>query len=101
MKSSWLIDYHLHTAATIDSNITENQVCEQALKMGIDEIAFTNHIMPNQPDYVISPKGFVAHWEQIQVCQQRHPKMKIRLGIEMDYYLGRGDEIAQTLQNYE
>src|SRR5512136_1794340 len=96
-----LIDYHLHTASTIDCRMTEAQVCEQALEMGIREIAFTNHIMPNQPDYIISPKAFVAHWEQIQVCQKRHPQMKIRLGIEMDYYPRREDEIAKILQSYE
>jgi histidinol-phosphatase (PHP family) len=101
MKPLKLIDYHLHTAGTIDCNMTEVQVCERALHMGIQEIAFTNHIMLNQPDYIISPKAFIAHWDQIQVCQQQYPQLKIRLGIEMDYYLGRENEIADTLQRYE
>lgn len=101
MKSVRLIDSHLHTGATIDCKTTEMQVCQHALKMGIHEIAFTNHIMPNHPDYIISPKAFVTHWEQIQVCQQNYPQLKIKLGIEMDYYLGREDEIAKILHSYE
>jgi histidinol-phosphatase (PHP family) len=101
MRSFKLIDYHLHTAGTIDCKMTESQVCEQALAMGIREIAFTNHIMLNQPDYIISQEAFTSHWEQIQVCQQRYPQMTIRLGIEMDYYQGRENDIAATLQRYQ
>jgi histidinol-phosphatase (PHP family) len=101
MDSLRLIDYHLHTAGTVDCNMTEAQVCEQALQMNIYEIAFTNHIMLNQPDYIISPSAFSSHWEQIQVCQQHYPRLKIRLGIEMDYYPGRENEIADTLHKYE
>ena len=96
-----LIDYHLHTTGTIDCKMTEAQVCDRALQMGFGEIAFTNHIMLNQPDYIISPKAFSSHWEQVQVCQQQYPQLKIRLGIEMDYYPGRENEIAETLQSYE
>ena len=101
MQAKRLIDYHLHSNATIDCQMAEEQVCERSLEMGIYEIAFTNHIMLTHPDYHITPEGFKAHWEQIQGCQERHPQMNIRLGIEIDYYLGRESEISATLQNYE
>jgi histidinol-phosphatase (PHP family) len=101
MRSLNLIDYHLHTAGTIDCKMTEAHVCERALQMGIYEIAFTNHIMLNQPDYVISPESFTSHWEQIRVCQLLYPQLKIRLGIEIDYYPGREEDIALTLQSYQ
>jgi histidinol-phosphatase (PHP family) len=101
MQPLKLIDYHLHTAGTIDCNMTEAQVCARALQMGIHEIAFTNHIMLNQPDYIISKEAFKAHWDQIQVCKEQFPQLTIRLGIEMDYYSGRKNEIAETLQRYE
>ena len=32
----------------------ETDACERALSLGIHEIAFTNHIMLNQPDYLMS-----------------------------------------------
>ncbi len=101
MQAKRLIDYHLHSNATIDCQILEEQVCQRSLEMGIYEIAFTNHIMLTHPDYQITPQGFKSHWEQIQICQQRHPQMNIRLGIEIDYYLGREAEISATLQSYE
>ena len=96
-----LVDYHLHTAVTVDANMTEAEACQQAIALGLREIAFTNHVMLAQPDYLMSPEELAEHWAQIQVCQQRYPQLTIRLGLEMDYYEGREDEIAATIQRYE
>jgi histidinol-phosphatase (PHP family) len=95
------MDYHLHTAVTIDGNMQEVEACEHASALGIQEIAFTNHVMLNQPDYLISPTSFIKHWENIQECQKRYPQLQIRLGIEMDYYPNREGDIAVKIQNYE
>ncbi len=100
-RSPLLIDYHLHTAVTIDGKMHEAEACEQALARGIHEIAFTNHLMLNQPDYCMSRPACQAHWEQIQACQKRHPDLIIRLGIEVDYYPGREQEIGATVRDYE
>jgi len=101
MQPPRLMDYHMHTAVTIDGRMNEIEACERALSQGLREIAFTSQLILNQPDYTISPEAFVAHWDQIQSCQQRYPMMKIRVGIEMDYYPGREQEIAASLRNYE
>jgi histidinol-phosphatase (PHP family) len=95
------IDYHLHTAVTVDGNMTEREACDRATALGIQEIAFTNHVMLNQPDYLIMPKAFIKHWENIQACQVSYPELKIRLGIEMDYYPGRESDIREKIQSYE
>ncbi len=96
-----LIDYHLHTGVTIDSKMTEIQACARAVLRGMQEIAFTNHIMLTEPDYTISPEAFVRHWENIQGCQERFPQLKVRLGLEMDYYAGREADVSATIRQYE
>lgn len=96
-----LMDYHLHTAVTVDGRMGENDACSRCTALGIREIAFTNHIMLTQPDYTISPRSFVDHWMAIQDCRERYPQLNIRLGIEMDYYLECEDEIAGQLKYYE
>ena len=101
MDARGLVDYHTHTAVTIDGRMTVAQACERAAAVGLREIAFTNHAMLTQPDYDISAEALVSHWEQIQVCQSQYPQLKIRLGLEMDYYIGREDEIAAVIQQYE
>jgi histidinol-phosphatase (PHP family) len=101
MSLQGLVDYHLHTAVTVDADMTEAEACQRAVALGLQEIAFTNHVMLAQPDYIVSPQELVDHWAQIQVCQQRYPELTIRLGLEMDYYEGREDDIASTIQRYE
>jgi len=101
METPRLMDYHLHTAVTIDGKMGEIGACDRALSLGIKEIAFTNHVMLTQPDYTMSPASFLDHWEQIQSCKQRYPQINICLGIEMDYYLNREKEIEATLESYE
>jgi len=96
-----LVDYHMHTAVTVDAHMTEADACQSAIALGLQEIAFTNHVMLTQPDFTISPEELVDHWARIQVCQQRHPELTIRLGLEIDYYAGREDGIAATIQRYE
>jgi histidinol-phosphatase (PHP family) len=85
---------------TIDGKMTEDQACERAILMGMQEIAFTNHAMLTEPDYTISHEAFVKHWEQIQSCQLRYPELKIRLGLEMDYYEEREKEISTAIEQY-
>ncbi len=100
MHSAKLMDYHLHTAVTVDGRMSEISACERALSMGIEEIAFTNHVMLTQPKYTISPDALVDHWKNIQDCRLRYPELTIRIGIEMDYYPNLESEIAAKLDSY-
>jgi histidinol-phosphatase (PHP family) len=101
LSSVGLVDYHLHTAVTVDAHTTEAQVCQRAVALGLREITFTNHVMLRYPDYCMSAQDLVNHWSQIQICQARHPDLSIRLGLELDYYEGQEDEIAATVQRYQ
>ncbi len=101
LHSAKLIDYHTHTGVTVDARMSEDEACAQALARGIHEIAFTNHLMLNQPAYLMSAEACLAHWERIQACQKNYRGLKIRLGLEVDYYPGREMEIEQTLAEYE
>jgi histidinol-phosphatase (PHP family) len=41
------------------------------------------------------------HWDKIQACQLKFPDLHIRLGLEMDYYPNREQEIKETIDFYE
>src|SRR5512142_2296780 len=71
LHSLKLIDYHTHTGVTVDAKMTESDACAQAVARGILELAFTNHIMLNQPAYLMSLQACLAHWERIQACQKQ------------------------------
>jgi histidinol-phosphatase (PHP family) len=101
MDVKGLIDYHTHTAVTIDSNSTVDECCRRASELGLAEIAFTNHIILGNSDYCMSLSGLMDLWEQIQICQQNYPELKLRLGAEMDYFEGREEEISVIIHSYE
>ncbi len=94
-------DYHMHTGTTIDGKMNEVQACEQAIAVGVTEIAFTNHSMLTEPNYNISVTDMIEHWKRIQDCQRRYPGLTIRLGLELDYYPDRDDDIAGVIRRYE
>lgn len=101
MDLQGLIDYHTHTAVTIDSDSTVEACCRRASELGLAELAFTNHVILGNLDYCMSPAGMQEHWRQIQESQKSYPGLTIRLGIEVDYFEGREDEIAGVIRYYE
>ncbi len=101
MAEIYLQDYHLHSAVTIDARMDVAGACERAISMGLREIAFTNHVMLAQPDYLMTAESLIDHWQQIQVCQSRFPGLQIKLGLEMDYYQGREGEIESAIEHYQ
>lgn len=50
-----LADYHVHTAFSDDSDYTMEQVAEDAIALGLDEICFTDHV-----DY-----GVKMDWDEV------------------------------------
>ena len=40
----YLADYHLHSTCSPDGNLTMAQVAEEAVRQGLDEICFTDHL---------------------------------------------------------
>ena len=42
----------LRGAVTVDADMTEGEACQRALALGLREIAFANHVMLAQPDYI-------------------------------------------------
>ncbi|MFH1654545.1 MAG: histidinol-phosphatase HisJ family protein [Pseudomonadota bacterium] len=78
---NYLIDYHIHTRLSNDSNADPFEVCEAAVKAGLNEIALTDHCEfgPKYP-------GFADHKECqkiLEACRSKFgDKLTIRAGIE-------------------
>ena len=45
-----LMDYHIHSNYSADGEMTLSEACLRAIELGIDEIAFTDHIDIDWPD---------------------------------------------------
>ncbi|MCK4570705.1 histidinol-phosphatase HisJ family protein [Candidatus Bipolaricaulota bacterium] len=100
MTVQGLIDYHLHTSTSTDAHSTVDEYCARAAKLGLAEIAITNHMNLQEDRYHLTPAVMAEVWSEIQACQPKYPDLTIRLGIEVDYFDDLHDEIAQALPKY-
>ncbi len=97
-----LVDYHLHTGTSIDARgVTEEGYCRRAVELGLREICFTNHWSPVGPDYNITPEELASHWREVERCRTAYPQLGTRVGLEMDYFPEREDEVAAAIARFE
>lgn len=98
-----LIDYHIHSAFSDDSEANLEGICQQAIAMGINEIAITDHVdyhYPVQPpDYAIADMSLYFH--TLQDFQQRyHNQLTIRIGMEIGLEPHHFDTYNQLIRQY-
>ena len=122
-----MLDYHLHLwpHAQGDAETTVEQVtayCEHAVAAGVTEIALTEHLFrftqardllggfwDDLPGDALRP-GMVAYWdhharvdldEYVEVVQAvKAEGLPVVLGLEVDFYQDRMDEVAGLLAGY-
>jgi len=96
-----MIDYHIHTEHSIDASGTISEYCDQALKLGLEEICFTNHceLDPERNDSFMkfngerepfSREGLTKLRSEIYEARDRCMKkgLTVKFGIEVGYYRG-------------
>jgi histidinol-phosphatase (PHP family) len=95
-----LVDYHLHTATSSDAQATVSEYCIRAAKLGLAEIAITNHMNLRTEKYHLTPAVFAEVWAEIGRCHDRFPDLVVRIGLEVDYFEDLKAEIAEALPTY-
>ena len=93
------VDYHVHSLHSIDGESSIGEMCRQAVKLGLVEIGFCEHV-----DFTPSGLGLIdyeRYSEELDRAQSQHGgRLKIRKGIEVDYdrlYQGKIEEYRLSL----
>jgi histidinol-phosphatase (PHP family) len=122
-----VLDYHLHLwpHSQSDAQATVDQVgeyCEHAVAAGVTEIAVTEHLFrftqakdrlggfwDDLPGDALRP-GMAAYWDHharvdldsyVEVVQAvKDAGLPVVLGLEVDYYQDRMDDVADLLRGY-
>jgi len=99
-----MIDYHIHTRLCRHASGEVNEFVERALKLGISEIAFTDHIpLPENFDIehrmAYKEMEIYQHW--IDDAKIKYPDIKIKFGIEADYYEGFEEYLSKFLSAFD
>ncbi len=96
-------DYHIHTSLCKHAGGTMEEYVQQAIRLGLREIAFTDHIpLPDQFDiqHRMAEHELETYVRQVQALQTRFPEITILLGIEADFIDGIESYLERTLRRY-
>lgn len=85
---AYLGDYHTHTIYSHGKGTVEENV-RQAIKMGLKEIAITDHGFRHMM-YNVSRAQFVSLIEDVKEARIKYPEIKIYLGLETNLVSRKG-----------
>jgi len=96
-----VIDYHIHTKRCGHAKGEMTAYVEKALKANLEEIGFSDHLPffhKRDPGYTMAPEELESYVEEVGTLKRRYPQIRIKLGIEADYFPGREKETEAALK---
>lgn len=76
-------DYHLHTCFSGDCETPPQEMIEQAIKLGMDNICFTDHRDVDHPEQIFT-LDTPAYMKKMNELQEQYSKqIDIRIGVEL------------------
>jgi histidinol-phosphatase (PHP family) len=92
-------DYHIHTLFS-DGRAWPEDYLAEAAGSGLSEIGFSDHLTLNdtQQEWAIKPSLLGEYFERISRLKEQNSKIKVRIGLEVDYFPGREELIYNTIK---
>lgn len=97
------VDYHMHTPLCGHAAGEPEAYVEQALKVGLSEIGFSDHaplVSYEDPRYTMSRSQLPKYHEMIERVQKKFSDFTIKLGLEADFIPGYEKETQKILDGY-
>jgi len=85
-KISGIIDYHVHSRFSADGQASIAELCAQAVRIGCQEIIFTDHLsfFPGDPNYYLNNHQEIS-WEIKHYRDIYQDQLIIGYGVEIDF----------------
>lgn len=94
-----MVDYHMHTVLSDGKNSHEEMI-QEAIAIGLDEIGFSDHVCLKPVDWSMRLEDIPVMTNQILELKLKYDdQIKIRYGIEMDYFPGRENELKELIES--
>ena len=97
------VDYHMHTPLCGHAVGEPSEYVEQALRVGLSEIGFSDHaplVSHEDPRYTMNASQLPVYHRMIQDVQRRYPKFTIKIGLEADFIPGYENHTKAILTAY-
>jgi histidinol-phosphatase (PHP family) len=94
-------DYHTHTTFSPDGQHSPAAMCEQALAIGMKEIAFTEHVEWHPPAFC--RPDFSPYFEALAACQEQYGPRGLRVlsGVEIGNPHDYPDDVEALLHQHD
>ncbi len=96
----YAIDYQVHSTLSHDGRATIREQCLRALKLGLDEIGFTEHKDFDPRDPAVDFFDYDAYRREIERAREEFGgRLVIRMGVEIDYQRWFEERIRAYLED--
>lgn len=94
-------DYHIHTLHS-DGHGSPEEYIPYAIKENISELGFSDHLTltDKQQDWSIRLSLLDKYIEEVLSLKNRAKGLKVRLGLEIDYFVDKEEEIRKYIDLY-
>jgi histidinol-phosphatase (PHP family) len=94
-----MVDYHMHSVLSDGKNTYEEMVLA-AIAKGLDEIGFSDHVCLKLVDWAMRIEDIPVMTSQILDLKVKYKdQIKIKYGVEMDYFPGYEDELKEIIDS--
>lgn len=93
-------DYHIHSTFS-DGNSAPEDYVAPAIEEGLQEIGFAEHLtlFRDSLDWSMSASDAKPYFDYIMTLIKKTKGIKVRMGLEVDFFPGKEDEIYSFLQS--
>ena len=92
-----LVDYHMHSILS-DGKNTYEEMIRSGISKGLNEIGLSDHVCLKPVTWAISPVDIPVMTDQILELKEKYSnQIKVRYGIELDYFPGRETELRDLI----
>lgn len=94
-------DLHVHSSASCDCNASIWDMCERAVELGLEAVAFTEHVEFGPNDYCYRKFDYRRARSIWQKAREKYEgKLEVLFGAEVTYWSHLEGEIARYLDRY-
>jgi histidinol-phosphatase (PHP family) len=93
-------DYHMHSSYSDGRSAPEDYIAP-AIAAGLSEIGFSEHLtlFKDLEDWNMNPVNISPYISHLEELRKNTETIKIKIGLEVDYFEGKEEEIRTYLKN--
>lgn len=98
---SIITDHHVHTDFSDDCNTPMEDIIKRAIKLGLKEVLFTDHVDFDYPDKNMPYEiNYDIYMEELKSLKNKYKEIEILMGVEIGYQPHLNNRLNLLLNSY-